>query len=180
MPDEWYQRAVTVAWQPSSVSATSRPSLRRGRLPWIGWGLVTAWSLLAALVAVYNVVTLDGQAIGNPSHFGVQARAGLQLLLVLVWLLSFNLAIAGLVMGVVSTVRRTSGRLWRAVALATAVILGGIAQVWGLTGGGVSDAGAASYASDVRLHSLATCLAALVVTGVAAALLGLRRQGDRP
>lgn len=162
---------MTVAWQPASLGAPgARP--RRGRLPWIGWGLVTAWSSLAMFVALYNVLTLDGLSDSGPSYLGVRARVGIQLLLVLVWLLSFNLAIAGLVIGLVCTIRRSSGRVWRSVVLVTVVVLGGVAQVWGLTGG------SSPSADDVGLHSLGTCLTALVVAGATAALLGLRRYGD--
>jgi hypothetical protein len=170
---------MTLAWQPSSVRATPKPGRRQ--LPWIAWGLIAAWSLIAVAVALYGVlsVTLDGRVAGGATHFGLQARAGLDLLLFVVWFMSFNLALAGLVIGVLSTARRATGRLWRSATFATLVVLGGIAEVWGLTGGDGRDVGTLSYVRDVRLHSVLTCVVALIVVGGAAALLGLRRDGDR-
>jgi hypothetical protein len=167
---------MTFAWQRSSVRAA--PSPGRGQLPWIAWGLIAAWSLVTVAVAVYGAlnVTLDGQVPGGTTHFGLQALAGLDLLLFVVWFMSFNLAFAGLVVGVAGTARRMSGRLSRSAAFATLVAVGGIAEVWGLTGGHGRDGGSLAYVSDVRFHSVLTCVVALVVVGGSAALLGLRRE----
>lgn len=170
---------MTLAWHASSVQTAA--SRRRGQLPWIGWGLVAAWSLAGFAVGLDKAlnVTLDGR-VGGASHFGLQTRAGVDLLLFLVWFMSFNLGFAGLVLGVVSTARRATGRVWRSVALATLVVVGGIAEVWGLTGGDSGGFfGTSGYVSDARLHSIVTCVVALVVVAGTAALLGLRRQGHR-
>jgi hypothetical protein len=168
---------MTVAWHPSPVQAAPRG--RGSQLPWIGWGLVAAWSLMAVIVALYSAVilTLDGRATADAFHFGVQARFGLDVLLYLGWFTTFNLAFVGLVIGVVSTVRRGTGRLWRSVALVVLVIGGGIAEVWGLTGGNANDTGTAGYVSDVRLHAIVTCVVAFAVVGGTAALLGLFPSG---
>jgi hypothetical protein len=169
---------MTLVWHASSVQPA--PSPRRGQLPWIGWGLVAAWSLAGFAVGLYSAlnVTLDGQ-VGGVSHFGLQTRAGVDLLLFLVWFMSFNLGFAGLVVGVVCTARRATGRIWRSIALATLVVVGGIAEVWGLTGGGSDDVSTPRYVGDVQLHSVVTCVVAVVVVAGTAALLGLPRQAYR-
>lgn len=170
---------MTVAWQPSRAQAA--PSRRRGQMPWIGWGLITAWSLATVAVALNMALNaaLDGQVIGGSSHFGLQTRAGIGLLLLVLWLTSFNLGFAGLVIGVVSTARRATGKIWRSAALVTLVAVGGIAEVWGITGGGSTDVGTPRYVNDVRVHSAVTGVVALVIVGGTAVLLGLRRHDQR-
>jgi hypothetical protein len=170
---------MTVAWHPSTVQAAR--NRRRGQLPWIGWGLIAAWSLAGVAVALYMALNaaFDGPVVGDSSHFGLPARAGAGLLLVVVWFTSFNLGFAGLVIGVVSTVRRATGKIWRSAALVTLVVVGGIAEVWGITGGGSTGVGTSAYVDNVRLHSAATVVVALVIVGGTAVLLGLRSPDQR-
>jgi hypothetical protein len=147
---------------------------RSATVPWIAWGLVSVWCLSALILGLARWVNAGTHVIDPGDTLGLHVRLAVGFGLIVVWFMSFNLAFAGLVMGIIATVRGGSGRLWRPTVLATLVIGGAVVQIWSLSFGSAGDGQDNNFVQDGRLGALVMCVSALAVTAGAAVLLRRR------
>lgn len=154
---------------------------RRQRLGHVAARLIAAWSMVVFLngLGLFVERSFEARALSDPSphEWTNPYPFGLSMALFLVWILTLQVALAGLVLGLVDVARRGNRRLLRAVALVVVVVGGAAAEL--VVSARLSNSepvpgtfGHSSWLHDGRAAGLLTCLLAVAVAGCSAALLG--------
>jgi 8-oxo-dGTP pyrophosphatase MutT (NUDIX family) len=169
--------------------ADGRPvSNERETLGFVASLLIAAWSLVVVLngLMAFAERSFEAHALSNPTGDWTNPfPIGLLLALFLLWVLSLNLAIGGLVLGLGDIAHRGVRRLARAVALVVVVIGGGAAEFfaggWTTNADNPPDVRVRTFVNDGRLAGLVTAFVAVAVAVLAARLLissgSARRRG---
>jgi uncharacterized protein DUF2510 len=169
-------------WDGSSwTDQVATPSARRhvlqqprDSLRWIAGAFLAPWCAMGVVVGVFGFVdaTVEarGWASGQSWHNPIPFQASM--LVFVLWILSMNLLVPGLALGVVSIARDGRHRVARAVTLPTLVVAGCIAEFAALALGS-DNATPTDFVHGGRLASLIVSTVAVLVALGAAKLLGL-------
>lgn len=154
---------------------------RRQGLGGVATRLIAAWSLVVLLNGLGVLVerSIEAHALGNPqlTEWRNPYPFGLNMALFLLWILTLQIALAGLILGLVDIVRRRDARVRRAVLL-FAVVVGGAAAEFATAATASNSEPApgtfvhSSWVHDGRLAGLATCALAVTVALLSGRLLG--------
>ena len=145
--------------------------------------LIAAWSLVVFLggLSLFVERSIVAYELSHPNPHGWTNPypAGLTMVLFLLWILMLQLALVGLILGLIHIMRSRRHRIARAVALLVVVAGGGVAEVALSAATANDDADPlpdifmhSSWIHDGRINGLGTALLAIVVTLCAARLLG--------